>query len=63
MGDVFCFLFFCVVIHGELFHDLTHITSLFVSIHRIICCFSHTRLTQIATSFDEKSVRNLKLVS
>ena len=45
MGDVFCFLFFCVVIHGELFHDLVHITSLFASIHRIICDFSHTRLT------------------
>ena len=43
MGDVFCFLFFCVVIHGELFHDLTHITLLFASFHRIICCFSHTR--------------------
>lgn len=45
MGVVFYFLFFCVVIHGELFHDLTHITLLFASIHRIICCFSRTRLT------------------
>lgn len=45
MGDVFYFLFFCVVIHGELFHDLTHITLLFASIHRIICCFSRTHLT------------------
>ena len=45
MGDVFYFLFFCVVIHGELFYDLMHLTSLFAACHRIICCFSRTHLT------------------
>jgi len=56
MGDVFCFLFFCVVIHGELFHDLTHITSLFASFHRIICCFSHCKIISKIQLIENKQV-------